>query len=371
MLGLAHAYQFARRGLKVLVCERHPRAQGASVRNFGMLWPIGQPAGSLAEIAVHSRQQWLDVLLAAGLWHNPVGSMQLAYHADEEQVLREFLADPRQEARGCRMLTPEEALARSPWLNPAGLRGGLFSPLEVCVDPRQVIAEIPRFLRQAHEVEFRFGTAVIGWEDGVVRTSAGSFSAERLVVCTGDDLCSLFPQAYAQAGLVRCKLQMLRSQPLPVEPGLGPMLAAGLTLRHYRSFADCPTLATVAQRYDAEAPEYGRFGVHVLVSQHGTGELTLGDSHEYGSAISPYDRTEIDDLILRYLRTFFIPPHLPISQRWHGHYLKHPRAPWFIAQPAENCWAVTGVGGAGMTLSFGLADRLAEQILGEGPGPVT
>ena len=62
ILGLAHAYHFARRGLRVAVFERQPRAAGASVRNFGMLWPIGQPPGPLYDLARRSLEHWLEVL---------------------------------------------------------------------------------------------------------------------------------------------------------------------------------------------------------------------------------------------------------------------------------------------------------------------
>src|SRR4029453_9672010 len=93
ILGLAHAYHLARRGLRVVVFERHPRACGASVRNFGMIWPIGQPSGRLYQLARPSRDLWLEVLEVSGLWHARSGSLHVAYHEDEEQVLREFVGE--------------------------------------------------------------------------------------------------------------------------------------------------------------------------------------------------------------------------------------------------------------------------------------
>ena len=92
IIGLAHAHQLARRGRRVVVIERHDRARGASVRNFGMLWPIGQPAGALRALAMRSREIWLDVLSASGLWHDRCGSLHAAHADDEAAVLTEFAA---------------------------------------------------------------------------------------------------------------------------------------------------------------------------------------------------------------------------------------------------------------------------------------
>ena len=95
------------------------------------------------------------------------------------------------------------------------------------------------------------------------------------------------------------------------------------------------------------------------------GELTLGDSHEYGDAVDPFDKTEIDDLILGYLRTFLNAPELRIASRWHGVYAKHQDQPTVVLHPSPRVTVVTGVGGAGMTLSFGIAERIVQRELEE------
>lgn len=364
VLGLAHAYHLARRGLRVIVFERHARAQGASVRNFGMIWPIGQPLGPLYLLARRSRDQWLDVLRAAGLWHAPCGSLHLAYHDDEAQVLREFVAEGSSMDRPCEMLTSAQVKARFPAIAPAGLRGGLWSPLEVTVDPRQVIAALPGFLMRTGGVEFAFGTRVLRHEPSRVITTHGEWRARRLLLCTGADFRDLAPASFADSGLVPCKLQMMRSSASP-GPRIGTMLAAGLTLRHYRSFARCPTLPALARRLDAEMPEFGRYGIHVLVAQNEAGERTIGDSHEYGEAIEPFDKVQIDALILSYLETFLPMGDATIVERWHGVYVKHPTEAYLVVEVDANTLAVTGVGGAGMTLSFGLAEQVVTNWLGD------
>lgn len=364
ILGLAHAYHLARRGLRVIVFERHPRAQGASIRNFGMIWPIGQPAGPLYDLARRSRDLWLEILTASGLWHARSGSLHLAYHDDEAQVLREYQAQTETERTGNELLTSSQVLQRFPVVQAIDLRAGLWSPVEVGVDPRQIIAELPAWLNRTHGIDFVYDTPVLRYDAPVVYTTRGEWRASNLVICTGSDFRELAPAAFAASGLVPCKLQMMRSTPYGEQFRLGTMLAAGLTLRHYKSFAGCPTLPEVSRRYDAEQPDFARYGIHVLIAQNGLGELVIGDSHEYGSAIEPFDKPHIDDLIRSYLGSFVAIPDLTIAARWHGIYVKHPTEAYVVAQPAPGCVAVTGVGGAGMTLSFGLAEQVVRTWLG-------
>jgi FAD dependent oxidoreductase TIGR03364 len=360
ILGLAHAYHLARQGKSVLVVERHHRAQGASVRNFGMLWPIGQPAGPLYDLARRSLEIWLEVLPAAGLWHQRTGSLHLAYHDDEAQVLGEFLR--AQSSRGYSWLAPEYVRARYHAVNPAGLKGGLWSAVETCVDPREVVARLPSWLTSAFNVQFAFDCQALAYERPMLTTSRGNYQADTLVVCGGDDFQTLFPEAFAGSALAKCKLQMLRSAPLTEGWRLGPMLAAGLTLRHYRAFASCATLPELCRRLDAEMPDFHRFGIHVMASQNGRGELTLGDSHEYGDDVDPFNKDEVDGLILAYLARFLQAPGLRIAERWFGSYAKHATEPYLVLRPRPAVTIVTGVGGAGMTLSFGLAEKVVRDL---------
>jgi FAD dependent oxidoreductase TIGR03364 len=367
IVGLAHAYELARRGLRVVLFERHPRAQGASVRNFGMIWPIGQPLGPRYVLARRSRERWLEVLHASGAWHQRCGSLHLAYHDDEAQILAEFVAQAATE-RSCELWTKAQVLARFPAVRPDGLRAGLWSPVEMAVDPRQVIAHLPGWLAATFGVTFVPGTTVLRYDAPRIVTTSGDWRARQMVLCTGVDFRELAPETFARTGLVPCKLQMMRSRPYGERFRLGTMLAAGLTLRHYQSFAACPTLPALVRRLDADLPEYGRYGIHVLVSQNEAGELVIGDSHEYGDAIEPFDKPHLDDLILAYLRQFVAIPDLIIAARWHGIYIKHPTEPYVVAHPTPETLAVTGVGGAGMTLSFGLAERTIGEWLGPSGG---
>jgi glycine/D-amino acid oxidase-like deaminating enzyme len=46
-----------------------------------------------------------------------------------------------------------------------------------------------------------------------------------------------------------------------------------------------------------------------------------------------------------------------IAERWSGIYAKHASEPQFVAEPLPHVHIVTATGGAGMTMSFGLAEE--------------
>ena len=80
IVGLAHAWIAAGNGQRVVILERDPRPRGASIRNFGMLWPLSQPNGPNYQTALASRALWLELANDAGLWHRDRGSLHLAFH---------------------------------------------------------------------------------------------------------------------------------------------------------------------------------------------------------------------------------------------------------------------------------------------------
>jgi FAD dependent oxidoreductase TIGR03364 len=362
ILGLAHAYEAAKAGKSVVVLEKSPRAAGASVRNFGMVWPIGQPAGAMLAIALRSRELWLEILAKANLPRRETGSLHLTYRTDEAAVAQEFAELAPALGYQCSWLKPCEVLERSHAVEPDGLAGGLWSTTEFTVDPRQIIQSLPAFLEEQYKVQFVFGTAVTAIEHPVLQTGGGPWQADTVIVCGGDDFETLYPQHYAASGLTRCKLQMMRTAPQPDGWQLGPSLAAGLTLRFYPAFQVCKTLPALSRRIAEETPEFDRWGIHALVSQTADGALTLGDSHEYSLAVDIFNKDEIDEIILRYTRQFLRAPNLTVAERWYGVYAKHPEKPLVVMQPEDRVRIVASPGGSGMTLSFGVAEQSIREL---------
>jgi FAD dependent oxidoreductase TIGR03364 len=358
IVGLAIAYTAAKKGQKVIVFERHPRAVGASVRNFGLIWPVGQPAGPAFDRAMRSRETWLDLARAGCMWLKPNGSLQLAYHDDEMAVLHDFQRDAASAGYQTRMLGPQEVPGYSPAVKTEGLKGALWSATECTVTSREAIPRLAQYLENELGVEFHFGSAVTHVESRCLSDFYDTWQADRIFICSGAEFETLYPRIFRESGITKCKLQMLKTGVQSGDWDLGASLCAGLTLLHYSSFAHIESLAAVRERYERENPDFARFGIHVLVSQNRFGEVILGDSHEYGWDVSPFDSEAINKLILDYLGTFAAFPDASIAESWHGVYPKLPGQTEFVVEVEPGVQIVNGLSGAGMTMSFGLAQEL-------------
>lgn len=367
IVGLAQAWMAARRGQRVVLFERSPYAQGGSIRNFGMIWPIGQTAGRNFARALRSRQLWLDAAAEAGLWCEPCGSLHVAQDDLGWAVMREFAERAPALGFAVEAWDAKQVLDRYPAVNPDGLRGGLWSATELCVDPRQAVSRLAHWLHQAHGVTLRFGQTVVGIDRRHVRTAGGeTWQVGRALVCSGVDFETLYPDVFAASGIRRCKLQMMRTGPQPDGWRIGTHLAGSLTLCHYPTFQDCPSLPRLRKSIEERHPDFVRYGVHVMASQNHLGEVVIGDTHEYDGDIEIFDKPALNAAIIAYLRGMVRLPDWTLAATWHGLYAKHPSRPLFLAEPEPGVHVVAAPGGSGMTMSFGWAADLWEAWAGSG-----
>jgi FAD dependent oxidoreductase TIGR03364 len=349
ILGMAHALAACRAGLRVVVIERDARAVGASIRNFGFVTVTGQQAGITWQRARRARAIWAEVAPRAGIPVLHQGLLVAARRPEAEAVLEEFLRSGMGE--GCRLL---HGTAMPVPLRPT-LAAALYSPHELRVEPRTAIPALAAYLEAEEGVTFRWGTAVRAIEPGELDTAEGRIAAERIVVCPGTDLHSLFPDAIARRHTTLCKLHMLRV----ADPGwtLPAAVMSDLGLVRYLGYADCASLPALRARLDAEQAAALAHGIHLIAVQSADGSLVVGDSHHYGAAPDPFQPAEVDALILHELSAVLELPSPRVTERWIGVYPSGPESAFFeTVMPGVQLVMVTS--GTGMSTAFAIAEEV-------------
>lgn len=358
IVGLAHAWAAAARGLRVVVLDRDTRASGASVRNFGFVTVTGQAAGDCWVKARRSRDIWARIAPQAGIAIEHRGLVVAARRAEAEAVIEAFLATDM--GRECRALTASQAREHVPALS-EGVRAALWSPHELRVESATAIPRLAAWLERRHGVVIHRGTAVHGVDPPYIETQCGTVRAGAAVVCPGDDFQSLFPERLARHALTRCKLQMLR-----VDPAGHPPPAAGimsdLGLARYRGYAELPEAEALAARLDAEQPAHRANGVHLIAVASGDGSLVVGDSHHYGEAPAPFGNEAVDELILDELDAVLHMPGRRVVSRWIGTYASAPDRWLLVDAPGERVRLVTVTVGAGASTAFGIAEETVADL---------
>ncbi len=365
VVGLAHAHEGRRRGLRVALLEREQRAVGASVRNFGHAFFAGVSDGEDLECALRSRERWLELGARARLHMRTAGTLVVARSEDELEVIEGAAANPR---RGIRMLTPIQAGELAPIATP-GLLGAAHCTLDVRVDPRGAVAGLARLLEGDPGARVYWGACVEEVEPGAVHSAALSVRAPMTVICPGPDYTAL--PSSVRGGLARltlCKLQMLRVA-APAGRRYEPALVTGLSMVRYPAFTAQPASERVRRRLLEERPDLLRHGIHLLVTQLPDGDLIIGDTHEYGETPEPFAAEQLDELLLAEARALLGVDALAVRERWIGIYPAAAGAHlagggdhFLVGAPLEGVRVVEVTSGLGMTMALGHAGAVLDEL---------
>ncbi|HSX71395.1 MAG TPA: TIGR03364 family FAD-dependent oxidoreductase [Pseudomonas sp.] len=367
MLGLAHAWAGAKRGLKVKVFERTATPLGASIRNFGQALVTGQAPGPMLDLARQAHGLWAELGKAAGLALKQQGSLVFARTEAEEAMLEAFCAGRAREL-GYRV-----ELLRGAALD--GLYAGRFAHHRAALHglddqqlySREALPQIVDHLRGLG-VEFHFSTLVRDVESGSALTTAGRFTARHILVCSGHDYQTLLAEPMAALKPSVCRLQMLRAR-LERPLDLQHAVLTGLSCVHYGAFADLPEAEAIQAEIRRDYPALEQYGIHLLVSPTPYGELIIGDSHDYGSDAAPFNAEDVDQLLIS-LAEHTLGGRLQVLERWQGVYGSRGPGPFSVLRAAEGVTAVLMHTGLGMSVGLGLGERTIAALLGEGDWPV-
>jgi FAD dependent oxidoreductase TIGR03364 len=355
IVGLAHAWMGARRGLRVAVVERDHRCVGASIRNFGFVTVTGQRAGRTWRRAMRSRDLWAELAPQAGIPLLHRGLWVRAERPEAMALLEAFAATEMGAA--CTLHDGADVAARAPALCSEGIAGALHSPHELRVESRTALPALAAWLQAVHGVRFYFGESVLEVDAPRVRTSRRTLHAERVVLCPGTELNGVAADALAGYALRLTRLQMLRVQP---EPGfaLPGAVMGDLSLVRYAGYAELPQAPALAARLQQEHADSLAHGIHLIVVQSADGSLVVGDSHHDDASPEPYASEAVDRLILSHLCQALNLERCEVLQRWIGVYPVGHTQDHLVHQVDAATRLVLVTSGTGASTAFGLAEEV-------------
>lgn len=364
MLGVAHAWAAAKRGLSVAVIERSRQAHGATVRNFGQVIVTGQSPGMMLSHAQQARELWLELAAKAGFHVRANGALVLARNADEADVLQEF-ADTRLNQEGYRaQLLSSREVARLYGGRLAHHCSAIQGHDDLQIYSREALPAITRYLAESLGVTFITGTLARAVEGGLVRSTAGDFQGGHVFVCPGHDYLTLMPELFAPMDLEVTRLQMLRAvfESNPIEQLDRPVLT-GLSCVHYGAFSDLPSAQVLRDIIQERSPYLLENGIHLLISPTPYGELIIGDSHRYGQDAPPFNDEAVDNAMLE-LASQALGARLRVVERWQGVYGAHGPAPFSVMPVDEATTVAVMHSGVGMTVGLAIGERTVGGRLG-------
>ena len=213
VLGLFHAYEGLRRGLRVKIFEKNTRPQDASVRNIGCVMPSGWGDAD-RELGRRSHAVYKQIERDIPGLITSADTAFLAFDEEELQLLQEY----QQKLGRLENPYPAQLLSGAECAQFQGVRnavGGLTVP-EAVFDPRTMVHRLAEYL-VGKGLEYHGGTHVIMTATmqgaaGVLTNTGEEYSAEKIVICNGHDT-TLYPQLFKEKGMrVWLSLSIVRGE---------------------------------------------------------------------------------------------------------------------------------------------------------------
>ncbi len=375
VLGTFHAYHALKQGLKVTLIEKDKQPRSATVRNFGQVVPSGMAQGKWQQYGIESTRIYKEIHSSFDISVKQEGSIYLASDEAECQLLEELASINKNNDYKSLLLTQSDCLARYPNLNKDYVKMGLLFPEEIGLDPRIMIHKVIAYQQEQMSLEYLPYTHIIECETsatGVTLKAADgrSFEAFKVIVCSGSDFKSLFPEVFQASDIEVSKLQMLRTK-ANLGLNLKGSILTGLTIRRYEAFRECASFDFLDNSH--LNPNLKQLGIHILFKEADDGSVIIGDSHEYADAKDKDDlgfdlREDINELMLTEARAIFPIPKEAIAASWAGYYAQckanntGQSKDIFNEELLSNIHIVTAIGGKGMTASAGFAKENISKI---------
>jgi FAD dependent oxidoreductase TIGR03364 len=369
ILGTFHALHALRLGKSVLLTEKDQYPVNATVRNFGQAVVSGM-SSDWFDYAKRSTELYREIQQEADISVRNNGTVYLSSDDDETQLLHELKERMDAIDYQARLLSTEDCLAQWPSLKRAYCKGGLFFPQEVSVEPNQLIYRLIEYaVAKYPRLTYMPSTAVLDCDvvagQVVVTTAAKQvFTAEKAIVCNGGEFKLLFADLFKESGITLCKLQMMRTLPMPKVQLEGNILT-GLSIRRYESFQECRSFDKIA--LPEHYAELKKWGIHMLFKKAVDGSIIIGDSHEYAD-VNHTDNlgfginTSINELMLKEAQRIVNFDVRKIASIWAGFYPQHNSKPIVEYDIDDRIHIRTAIGGKGMTSSAGYAEASIKKI---------
>jgi len=369
IMGTSFAYHLLKRGYSVALFDKNYTPTEASVRNFGQVVPSGFGA-EWQKYGISSMEIYRSIQKEAQLDLNEEGSLYIASNDEEIRLIEELNAINQANQYDSIVLDKTDINKLYPEIKQSYAKAALHFPLEIQVNPKTTVARILHWLKEKNRLDY-FNNVTI--QDIEVSSNKihltdnfkNEYTAKKVMICTGHDFKTLFPEIFLNAGLKTVKLQMLSG--IANNTKIKGSILTGWSIRRYECFQECPSYQQIIAQEDPNS--FQRLhGIHILAKQEADGTIILGDSHHYAphgpnAGSTDYeDFVNVNDFVITEAKKILNIEHFELRNAWAGLYSQCTDKPIFVENISDDITVVTGIGGKGMTASLGYTQEFLNKL---------